>query len=359
MFDFFFREGIIIDSVISSEPLTDVEESSSTTNEEASSSTGDELADIIDSATDSDESVDKPVKTNINEIINDNENTDVENESTVIIKVKTVAIQENCSDIDNIQNNDKCKARFMIDENSSSNISNSNARVAADKMQSYKSLPISIRKFRAQNIPVENVLPSASSSSITPPADDESNTETVAAILLTLLYLFTVLFSWYYAVSNSTISEKANSVSQSPWIGQHNATKLIDQRLLLIQDRYEKVLGSDKWKLLRMSPNVTIETLSSEDGSWPLYIRTCAIFYAQPIDILKHLGWLQFDETQRKIDRFHESSHLLFAPSHKSKVIRKVGESIIRTLYMYFILIQHFEYSFHRCNKDMQCEFFK
>lgn len=118
--------------------------------------------------------------------------------------------------------------------------------------------------------------------------------------------------------------DQSDTVSHSPWVGENNATKLIDQRLQLIQNRYQKVLVRDDWKMLRMSPNVTIETMSSEDGSWPGYIRTCAIFQAQPVDILKHLGWLQYHETQKIVDRFHESAHLLFAPSHKSKVIRKV-----------------------------------
>jgi hypothetical protein len=190
-------------------------------------------------------------------------------------------------------------------------LSETNARVASAKLKSYKSLPISCRKFPPEGTTVVS----------TPPVSDEISIVTTA--ILAILYLSMVLLSWHHAVSS--IPDKTNPVHMSPWIGQHNATKLIDHRLQLIQDRYQKILVHNTWKVLRMSPNVTIETMNSEDGSWPCYIRTTAIFDAQPTEILKHLGWLQFDETQRRVDRFHESAHMLFAPSHKSKVIRKVS----------------------------------
>lgn len=190
-------------------------------------------------------------------------------------------------------------------------LSETNARVASAKLKSYKSLPISYRKFSSESTPVVS----------TPPVSEEISIVTTA--ILAVLYLSMVLLSWYHAVSS--IPDKTNPVHMSPWIGQHNATKLIDHRLQLIQDRYQKILVRNTWKVLRMSPNVTIETMNSEDGSWPCYIRTTAIFDAHPTEILKHLGWLQFDETQRRVDRFHESAHMLFAPSHKTKVIRKVS----------------------------------
>jgi hypothetical protein len=151
-----------------------------------------------------------------------------------------------------------------------------------------------------------------------------NNTHSVSTstlLLLVVVYISILLASCWHLLPTPDYS---NPVSQSPWIGEHNATKLIDLRLNLIQERFQKVLVREDWKVLRMSPNVTIETMSSEDGSWPGYIRTCAIFQAKPQEILRHLGWLQFDETQKKVDRFHESAHLLFAPSHKSKVMRKV-----------------------------------
>lgn len=136
------------------------------------------------------------------------------------------------------------------------------------------------------------------------------------------MYLSTVIFAWCFATLSSPDIAQGNLVS--PWIGQSNATKLIGQRLQSIEDRYKKVLIRTDWKMLRMSSNVTLETLPSEDGSWPLYIRTTAVFQASPQEIIKQLGWLQFDETQKKVDTFHESAQLLFPPSHKSKVVRKV-----------------------------------
>lgn len=147
---------------------------------------------------------------------------------------------------------------------------------------------------------------------------------------LVVVYISILLASCWHLLPTPDYS---NPVSQSPWIGENNATKLIDLRLNLIQERFQKVLMREDWKVLRMSPNVTIETMSSEDGSWPGYIRTCAIFQAKPTEILRHLGWLQFDETQKKVDRFHESAHLLFAPSHKSKVMRKVRIITAQLLY--------------------------
>ena len=191
-------------------------------------------------------------------------------------------------------------------------ISRLNAQVAEEKMQSHKSVPIYTRKSCTQNIPTPTFCPPSSNESSLP----------FSPLLLLLLYMCTVLVAWFVRISS--ISDQTNPVLQSPWIGQHNATKLIGQRLQLIQNQYQKIVVRDNWKLLRMSPNVTIETMNADDGSWPLYIRTSAIFDAQPAEILKHLGWLQFDETQRRVDTFHESAELIFAPSHRSKVVKKV-----------------------------------
>ena len=191
-------------------------------------------------------------------------------------------------------------------------ISRLNAQVAEEKMQSHKSVPIYTRKSCTQNIPTPTFCPPSSNESSLP----------FSPLLLLLLYMCTVLVAWFVRISS--ISDQTNPVLQSPWIGQHNATKLIGQRLQLIQNQYQKIVVRDNWKLLRMSPNVTIETMNTDDGSWPLYIRTSAIFDAQPAEILKHLGWLQFDETQRRVDTFHESAELIFAPSHRSKVVKKV-----------------------------------
>ena len=191
-------------------------------------------------------------------------------------------------------------------------ISRLNAQVAEEKMQSHKSVPIYTRKSCTQNIPTPTFCPPSSNESSLP----------FSPLLLLLLYMCTVLVAWFVRISS--ISDQTNPVLQSPWIGQHNATKLIGQRLQLIQNQYQKIVVRDNWKLLRMSPNVTIETMNTDDGTWPLYIRTSAIFDAQPAEILKHLGWLQFDETQRRVDTFHESAELIFAPSHRSKVVKKV-----------------------------------
>lgn len=211
-------------------------------------------------------------------------------------------------------NNGEASKSSATGSSVAASLSETNARVASAKMKSYKSLPISTRKYSLESSPTVS----------TPPISEEISIMTTA--VLALLYLSIILLSWHHAVSNRP--DKTNPVLLSPWIGQNNATKLIDNRLQLIQDRYQKILVKNTWKVLRMSPNVTIETMNSEDGSWPCYIRTTAIFDAQPTEILKHLGWLQFDETQRRVDRFHESAHMLFAPSHKSKVIRKVNNEL-------------------------------
>lgn len=165
------------------------------------------------------------------------------------------------------------------------------------------------------------LLAQGQSNALTAPQQKPLSATSIVALVVA--YISVVAASYMCGVHPPL--DYSNPVSQSPWIGEHNATKLINQRLQLIEARYQKVLVRDDWKMLRMSPNVTIETMSSEDGTWPGYIRTSAIFQAKPDDIMKYLGWLQFDETQKKVDRFHESSHLLFAPSHKSKVIRKVS----------------------------------
>lgn len=175
---------------------------------------------------------------------------------------------------------------------------------------------VKLEKNKDSKLPDRTPLTSA----VTPQYKKPSNTSVIAIVLA---YIGFVVASYLCGVHPSL--DYSNPVSQSPWVGEHNATKLINQRLQLIEERYQGVMVRDGWKMLRMSPNVTIETMSSEDGSWPGYIRTSAIFQAKPDDILKYLGWLQFDETQKKVDRFHESSYLLFAPSHKSKVIRKVS----------------------------------
>ena len=269
--------------------LTDVEE--------ASSQTGDELID----GTDSDESTASAFNSRIGLEVDAKEYAPAKSRKVVTL----------------IPDKMKSPEKFKADTTeacSRFSISKLNAQVAEEKMQSHKSVPIYTRKSCTQNIPVPTFCP---------PSSNESSL-LFSPLLLLLLYICTVLVAWYLRMSST--SDQTNPVIQSPWIGQHNATKLIGQRLQLIQNQYQKIVVRDNWKLLRMSPNVTIETMNADDGSWPLYIRTSAIFDAQPAEILKHLGWLQFDETQRRVDTFHESAELIFAPSHRSKVVKKVRE---------------------------------
>lgn len=267
-----------------------------TDEEEVSSQTGDELVD----GTDSDESTASNVDHQNGQEVKAGKEEWAKPKNVVLL------VPDKIDCIDSLKA-DRVEVRDRF------SISKLNAQVAEEKMQSHKSVPIYTRRFCTQNVPtnIESI-----------PLSDEYSIPFF--LLLLLLYVCTVILSWHSSMF--AVSDQINPVLQSPWIGQHNATKLIGQRLQMIQNRYEEVIVRDNWKLLRMSPNVTIETMNADDGSWPLYIRTSAIFDAQPAEILKHLGWLQFDETQRKVDTFHESAELIFAPSHRSKVVRKVGD---------------------------------
>jgi hypothetical protein len=191
--------------------------------------------------------------------------------------------------------------------------------ISRNKMTSVDLEPMPGYKLVPTYKPLSAGVPSSSLPTVARKPETAANSSNYFFFFLGLAYFSAIFFAWHSA-------SKANSISalQSPWIGQQNATKLINQRLQFIEDKFEKALRRNDWTVLRMVKNVTIEKMNSDDGSWPIYIKTTAIFDAQPEDVFKHLGWQQFDETQRKVDRFHESASLIFPPSHKAKVVRKV-----------------------------------
>ena len=55
-----------------------------------------------------------------------------------------------------------------------------------------------------------------------------------------------------------------------------------------------------------------------------MFIRTTAFFNASPTEVADTFAWSNFDQIQRSIDPFYETSQLLLEPSSQIKLIRKV-----------------------------------
>jgi len=137
--------------------------------------------------------------------------------------------------------------------------------------------------------------------------------------ILAVLYLVAVLASTYYRSLMIEISTKAVT---SPWVGKHNATRVVRTRLETIQKDFEGTLLAEDWRVLRSTSDIKIEIKKNPEG-WPDYIRTTTILNAKPADAYNLFTWENFDETQKKIDPFYESSAALLDPTAAVKVIEK------------------------------------
>ena len=109
----------------------------------------------------------------------------------------------------------------------------------------------------------------------------------------------------------------------SPYVGHGNASRVAKYRLSVIESDFEAALTSDGWYTLWTGNNVTVEALDNKDGSWPIYVRSLAVFDCKPEKLYKLLNGENFDKTQQKVDPFHESTTMLSDASDSIKIIRK------------------------------------
>lgn len=171
-------------------------------------------------------------------------------------------------------------------------------------------------------------------------ADDiEDGTVNPITVLITVfVYAVALLAAWRYedvyrvmksgGVGLPSIASlgwfKQSGVSLlSPYVDHGNASWVIKHRLGLIEADFEEVLQSKEWSSLWSGSNVTVEALDKGDGSWPIYVRSFAVFDCKPEVLYNLLNWDHFDSTQRKVDPFHESVRLLSNPSTTIKIVRK------------------------------------
>jgi len=108
----------------------------------------------------------------------------------------------------------------------------------------------------------------------------------------------------------------------SPYVGHFNASNVVKRRLTLVQQDFEEALTANGWEPLWTSNNVTVEALDV-DGSWPIYVRSFAVFDCKPQKLYDLVNWGNYDATQKVVDPFHESSRLLSNPSSHIKIVRK------------------------------------
>ena len=116
----------------------------------------------------------------------------------------------------------------------------------------------------------------------------------------------------------------------SPYVGHSNASFVVKKRLGLIEQDFETALTTAGWAPLWQSSNVTVEALST-DGSWPIYVRSFAVFDCTPQKLYDLVNWGNYESTQAAVDPFHESSRLLSNPSSLLKIVRKTTK---RPLFM-------------------------
>ena len=109
----------------------------------------------------------------------------------------------------------------------------------------------------------------------------------------------------------------------SPYISHGNASWVVRNRLKVVEGDFEAALTSDGWYTMWAGNNITVEALDNKDGSWPIYVRSLAVFDCKPEKLYNLLNWENFDKTQQKVDPFHESTTLLSNPSDSIKIVRK------------------------------------
>jgi hypothetical protein len=66
----------------------------------------------------------------------------------------------------------------------------------------------------------------------------------------------------------------------------------------------------DGWRTLRKTVDTMVEVKESDSG-WPHYIKTTATVRAKPSELFDMFTWKHFDDTQRRVDPFYESSEML------------------------------------------------
>ena len=109
----------------------------------------------------------------------------------------------------------------------------------------------------------------------------------------------------------------------SPYVGHGNASWVVKHRLSMIETDFETALTSDGWYTMWSANNVTVEALDNNDGSWPIYVRSLAVFDCKPEKLYNLLNGENFDKTQQQVDPFHESTTVLSNPSDNVKIIQK------------------------------------
>lgn len=143
-----------------------------------------------------------------------------------------------------------------------------------------------------------------------------------------VFFVISVTLSWWIGHIGmlddyiNYVPSSEDALRRSPFISEKNVTHVLKKRQALVQAEFEEAIVSKKWKVLRSSLNISIETLEAVDG-WPPYIRTTAFIACSPETVFEAFKWNNFHKTQSVIDPFYQSSQVIFEGHKGWRVIRK------------------------------------
>jgi hypothetical protein len=147
----------------------------------------------------------------------------------------------------------------------------------------------------------------------------------VGSYLIVLLLSYLGNIAYFNNNTADDLNESTLTAYSQPFIGKNNATKLIKQRIQVVKDKYQAILQSSDWTLLRASTNVTIEILTPKTpAKWPLYIKTTASIPSSPKNVFNLFQWSNLQATGKAIDPFFEDISLVLDPAREIKVFRRV-----------------------------------
>lgn len=132
--------------------------------------------------------------------------------------------------------------------------------------------------------------------------------------LLVLFYLITIITALLFSGRYDT-----HSTDKIPWVGESNATLIVNNRLQTVESDIESALNSDKWKTLRTLTNMSIDILRTDSLDWPYYVRLTTVVQMKPSSLFKNYLADKLHYTLLRTDHFHVSLRSLFIPESEAQ----------------------------------------
>lgn len=132
--------------------------------------------------------------------------------------------------------------------------------------------------------------------------------------LMVLFYLITIITALLFSGRYDT-----HSTDKIPWVGESNATLIVNNRLQTVESDIESALNSDKWKTLRTLTNMSIDILRTDSLDWPYYVRLTTVVQMKPSNLFRNYLADKLHYTLLRTDNFHVSLRSLFIPEPETQ----------------------------------------